>query len=84
MRIYWCLRCSTVLVSQRGNVEGFEEADGDPPRDVVGRRKALATARPRGRRDAEARRRAKIAATAEAAAGAWNKLLFPAGKKVEE
>ena len=58
-----CLRCSTVLVSQLGNAEGVEEAKGDPSREVVERRKAVATARPRDGRDIEARRRqAEIAA----------------------
>ena len=49
-----CLRCSAVLVSQRGNAEGVEEAKGDPPREVVERRKAVATARPRDRSDIDA------------------------------
>ena len=72
-----CLCCSAVLVSQRGNAEGVQEATGDPPREVVKRRKAVATARPRDRRDIEAsisRRQAEIAARDN---------LSPEGKKVE-
>ena len=48
---------------------------GDPPREVVERRKEVATARPRDRKYVEARRQAEIAAR--------NKL-SPGGKKVEE
>ena len=78
---YCCrLRCSTVLVSQRGNTEGFGEAKGDPPREVVERRKAVPIARQRDRRDIETRRQAEIAAAA--GAGARNKL-SPEGKKIE-
>ena len=69
-----CLRCSTVLVSQRGNAEGVQEAKGDPPREVVENRKAVATPRPRDRRDIGARRRTGIAT--------WREL-SPGGKEVE-
>ena len=72
---YCCLRCSIVLVSQRGNAEGVAEAEDDPPREVVEKTKAVATARPRDRKYVEARRQAEIAAR--------NKL-SPGGKKVEE
>ena len=41
---YLC--CGAVLVSQRGKAEGVEEADGDPPRELVERRKRE---QPRGR-----------------------------------
>ena len=58
-----------------------EEAEHDTPREVVERRKPVATARPRDRRDTEARRHATDFATA--AAGARNKL-SPGGKKVEQ
>ena len=57
-----CLRCSLVLVPRRGNAEGVEEAKRAPASAVLERRKAVVTARPRDRRDIEARRQAEIAA----------------------
>ena len=48
------LRCSTVLVSQRGNAGGVEEAKCDPTKEVVERNKAVASVRPRDGRNIEA------------------------------
>ena len=63
------------------NAEGVEEAGGDLPRELVGRREAVATAWPRDRRDTEARRQADIAAAAAAAAAGARNKLSPGGTK---
>ena len=60
---------------------GVEGAEGDPPREIVERKKAAANARPTDRRGIVAEIAA--AAAAAAAAGARNKI-FPGRKKAEE
>ena len=57
-----------VLVPYSYPKEESRKGQGGPTRDVVERRKATATARPRNRRDIEARRQAKIAAREKSSA----------------